>query len=263
MYYDMHVHSRFSTDSQLSFADAVSDALTANLTGISFTDHLDIDFTNYEQDYQYDLNDYFTAVNEIRLRYQDQLVILTGVEIGIQPHVIDETLARVEPFLFDFILGSTHLVQKKDPYDASYFEHQNKKSVYSRYLQELDSNIRLYPHFDVLSHFDYLARYAPYQDATLYYQDHPELLDDIFRWLIEQGKGLEINSATYQKVPMDSMVLRRYRELGGEILTIGSDAHDKKQIGRKFTCLLEQIQQCGFRYVAHYRERTPHFTKIG
>lgn len=262
MYYDMHVHSIYSKDSVLSFSGALQDALDKGLSGLCITDHLDLGFPTEEEKYQFDISAYFQSLQKLRQEAPKDFTVLSGIEFGIDEGVLAETEARIQPYSFDFILGSTHLVQGEDPYDQIYFERQSIKDAYSLYLQEISKNIRIYLNFDVLGHFDYLVRYAPYPDRAMRYAEYADQLDDIFRWLIAHGKGLEINTSTYQKVPLDPNALLRYRELGGEIITLGSDAHTPNTVGRIFTQHLAVLQDCGFRYVAHYRERKPYFTKI-
>lgn len=262
MYYDMHTHSQFSTDSNMTLDGALEVAQQKNLSGIAFTDHLDLDFTNREDEYQFDVKTYFDTIDRYKAKFDGKIQILHAVEFGIQPHVIEQTKALLAGYSFDYILGSTHLIHRRDPYEPDYYDGLDKATAYREYLEELYRNIRLFHDFDVLAHLDYITRNAPYSDAGFYYRDYPAMLDEILKFIIDHGIGFEVNTSTYKKVPLDTDILKRYKELGGEIVTIGSDAHWKENVGQIFPEYLEVIKSCGFSYVAHYRDRKPVFDKI-
>ena len=110
MYYDMHTHSQFSTDSNMTLDGALESALRQNLSGIAFTDHIDLDFTDHEDEYQFDVKSYFETVGLYKERFFGKIDILHAVEFGIQSHVIEQTKTLLSGYPFDFILGSTHQI---------------------------------------------------------------------------------------------------------------------------------------------------------
>ncbi len=263
MYYDMHTHSTFSSDSVMTPEEAVHSAIVRGLAGIAFTDHLDIDYIGYEDAFMYDFSDYFRMIDRIRDSAGCRLQVLSGVEIGIQPHVIEATTAKLDGFSFDFRIGSVHIVNRKDPYlGAPYFQGRSKLEAYREYLEVLLNMLHLYHDFDALGHIDFIVRYAAYADNRMYYADFHELLDEILRFIIHRQIALEINTGTYFRCLPDRALLLRYRELGGELITLGSDAHDSKDLGRLFQKTAAFIKDCGFSEIAHYIGRKPHFTKI-
>mgnify|MGYP006318714809 FL=1 len=114
--------------------------------------------------------------------------------------------------------------------------------------------------FDIMGHYDYIARYAPYPEATVRYRQFSDIFDEIFRYLISEGKALEINTKSYQEnkgriTELDPDILKRYKELGGEIISLGSDSHDTERIGKDFTRYAGILRAAGFRWTAHYRNR--------
>lgn len=263
MYYDMHVHSEFSTDSHMTMTEAIHSALKKNLSGIAFTDHIDLDFVGHESEFQFNIPEYFEHINLLIEQYKGRLDILRAVEFGIQEHVIEETRQLIQGFSYDFILGSTHLFRRKDPYEPDFFPaDKSKTELYRDCLACIYHNIKLYYDFDVLAHLDYQVRNAPYKDPAFYYGDYSDIIDEIFRYIIGKGIGLEVNTSTYKVVPMDEALLVRYRELGGEILTLGSDAHYAENVAQLFGNQLAFIKHCGFRYIAHYKNRKPAFDII-
>lgn len=263
MYYDMHVHSNFSSDSELDMEKGILRAIELGLSGIAFTDHLDIDYVDHEAEYQYDFNEYFRKIGALKDKYADQIEILTAVEIGLQPHVIEQTKKRLDGLSFDYTIGSTHLVKRRDPYYGTYFkEGVSKKEAYDEYLQELYANLKSYHHFSTMGHLDYIVRYAHFSDSRFYYTDHSDLVDEIFKFIIAENISFEINTSTYAKQPLDRNLLLRYKELGGEIVTIGSDAHGANRIADNFSVYLSILKECGFPYVFHYKNMLPQPEKI-
>jgi len=270
MFYDCHVHSTFSSDSTLTIDEAVQEAIEKKLKGIAFTDHLDLDFPGYESDFHVEPAEYFKDVLLAKEKYKASIDILTGIEIGIQPHVINDTIKILENQHYDFVLGSIHIVNKKDPYDLVFYKNKTMTQAYLEYLDEISMNVKLYPNFDILGHFDYITRYSPYPTPSMLYEDYMDAFDEIFKYLIMSGKGIEINTATYCKrnsnertsTELDCQIIKRYRELGGEIITLGSDAHSTNIIGNNFSLYSQIIKDCGFKYLTHFKDRNPIFTKI-
>ena len=114
--------------------------------------------------------------------------------------------------------------------------------------------------FDIMGHYDYIVRYAPYPQNSIRYKDFADLFDTMFTYLIQEGKALEINTKSYQgyrgrEVLLDNEVLLRYRELGGEILSLGSDSHEPERVGADFDRFAALLKSLGFRWSAHYEER--------
>lgn len=256
MFYDMHVHSNFSTDSTLDMETAVLTAIEYGLSGIAFTDHLDVDFTDYENEFHYDFNKYFKLLNLLKEKYSKSIDIISAVEIGLQPHVIDETAQLIKGFNFDYVIGSTHLIKHRDPYCGKYFRPNDTKiKSYLLYLEELFNNLKIFEsfNFNTMGHLDYIVRYANFEDSAFYYNDYSSLLDELFKYIISKEMSFEINTSTYLKQPLDKKLLTRYKELGGELITLGSDAHGPDRIAKNFKIYADIIKDCGFKYVYHYK----------
>lgn len=261
----MHVHSKFSTDSTLDMETAVLKAIELGLSGIAFTDHLDVDFTDYEDEFHYDFNEYFDLLKSLKDKYENKIEIISAVEIGMQPHVIKDTYNKIKDFTFDYIIGSTHLIKKRDPYCGNYFRPTDTKiDSYKEYLEEILNNLLLYKDFsfNTLGHIDYLVRYANFEDSTLYYKDFPTLIDEILKFIINKNMSFEINTSTYLKKNFDIKILKRYKELGGELITLGSDAHNLDRIAKNFKLYSQIIKDCGFKYLFSFKDGKPIAHKI-
>lgn len=189
--------------------------------------------------------------------------IIKATEVGLQPHVIDETIHRTNGFDFDFKIGSTHLINRKDPYAKQFFtDGVSKHDSYIEYLEEIIKNIKLYNDYDALGHIDYVVRYAPFEDSVMYYNEFYEYFDEILKFIIKKDIAFEINTGTYKSVDLDVNLLKRYKELGGELVTMGSDAHSIANIGCVFDKYGEIIKSCGFDNLYYYKKRKPFGYKI-
>lgn len=263
--FDCHMHTSFSTDGLMDAEEACEAALKLGLEGIAFTDHLDHDYPGPES-FLIDFDKYFRQMSSISKKYADKLKILTGVEVGIQPHVIYESSDVMSSYPFDYVLASVHIIDRMDPYRGEFYKGKTKLEAYSRYLEEIYYMVCNLKSFDMVGHFEYITRYADYADMTLRYADHTDLFDMIFKKLIEHGRGFELNTGTFSKSPAvadyDIEVLKRYRDLGGELICLGSDAHRTEHIAARFHYFLQLIQEAGFRYLVHFENRKPVFHKI-
>ena len=157
-------------------------------------------------------------------------------------------------------------MDSKDPYYPEFFDGYTEREAYEKYFSVSLARIRQIDCFDVLGHLDYVVRYGPNRNQYYSYEAYQEYIDPILKTLIEKGRGLECNTAGFKyglghPNPTED-ILRRYRELGGEILTVGSDAHRPEHIGYDFHRLPELLKACGFRYYTIYHNRKPEFLPL-
>lgn len=264
MFVDTHTHTKFSTDSKMKIEDAVSAAECAGLDGIVFSDHFDYDYAGFPDDFHFDFDEYFRTVFEYKEKNKGKPEIFYGVEIGLQPmeSVISANKHILSSYSFDCVIGSTHLINRKDPYCGTFYVGQSKYEAYKEYIEEVARNLSLYHDFDIIGHIDYHTRYAPYRDSRFYYRDFPDEIDSIFKTIIEEGIAFEVNTKTYTKNELDTFLLKRYKELGGELVSLGSDAHSSEYIGLAFPKFAQIIKECGFDYIVHFAERKPVFERI-
>ncbi|MFA6769962.1 MAG: histidinol-phosphatase HisJ family protein [Bacteroidales bacterium] len=272
---DSHSHSDFSPDSKTKIEEMVAVAASQGLAGIAITDHLDLKVPDGDTRFTFDIAIQQQEIDKLRASYnsspksnselkpnQNSFKILKGIEIGLQPHNLKEIKEYLKGYKFDTIIASIHFVDGVDPYHGDYYKGLTEKKAYGRYLELFHELITAYPDFDVLGHYDYIARYAPYENCTILYKDYSDIFDSIFKYLAYNGKALEINTNTYRtrngKTPtLDPHILKRYLDLGGEFITIGSDAHTPDRIAEEFSHYLKMMYDCGFKYVTHYNERKP------
>lgn len=252
--FDCHVHSSFSTDCRTDIKDIVKKGMESEI-GITITDHLDLNFPR-PNEFVFDFDDYFNEYTKYR---SDRLLI--GVEMGMQQCCCEENKKAVNKYPFDCVMGSIHLIYGEDVFDQSIYEGRNKKDIYERYFKCMLDFIKDYDFIDSLSHIDYIARYAPYADSEIYYDEFCDYIDSILKLLVERGQSIEINSRRLGEKKVYEPLIRIYKrfyELGGRTVTLGSDSHSTAGIGKHFDAAYEIAEKCGLK-VVYYKERTPKY----
>ncbi|MEN6618442.1 MAG: histidinol-phosphatase HisJ family protein [Rikenellaceae bacterium] len=262
---DSHTHSEFSPDSRMTMEQAVKRAIASGLSGLIITDHLDIKAPKDGDNFKFDPEVQQKRIESLNSMYD--IEILKGIEVGLQLHTMDEVTAFVGKYKFDQIIASVHFIDGIDPYYRAYYVGKDADTAYGRYLETIYLCISQFRNFDILGHYDYITRYAPYEEKAILYSRFGEILDQILIILAKEGKALEINTNTYREknsaIPfLDTDVLKRFKELGGEAVSLGSDAHDQERIGEKFAYYTEIIKSCGFRHIAHFKNREVQFISI-
>lgn len=263
---DLHMHCEFSGDSDTPIRDMVNSAVERGLDTICFTDHQDWDYPDPEFEGEFDTDAYFSTIQALREEYRGTIKILTGVELGLQPHLGEGLDSYTRQYPFDFCIGSSHIVNGVDPVRSEYFTGRPEQEAFTEYFESVIQNIRSCKSFDVYGHIDYIVRYAPNKNRFFSYRQHAGHIDEILNLLITNNKGLEINTGGFRyglnhPNPHED-ILKRYKELNGELITIGSDAHVPQYIGYEFNTAKEILRQCGFRYFTVFENRQPQFHKL-
>lgn len=262
-YWDHHNHSLFSADSDASMGEMVAAARRAGLSGIQLTEHIDLGHPGEEIGliFDVDMPEYRQAIEEARAKNPD-MVIGMGLEVGLTG---PENQAYFKTPGLDFAIASLHVVHGKDPYDGVYFEGRTKHEAYLEYLEAMAEMMPYAEGASVLGHIGYAAKVAPYGEGAcaLGYEEFPAVLDEILRQAVRLGLGLELNTSGYDSPAGHGLpsvdILARYRELGGRILTLGSDAHEPKDVGRHFKRALMDAREAGFTEIAVFTAMSPRF----
>ena len=261
---DYHVHTSFSYDSDSAPEEMIQAAVKKGLQTICITEHQDTDFA--EPGWDIDFEQYVPRLQELKDKYSSQLEILIGMEFGLQPHLSRQCSEFAQKYPFDFIIGSIHLFDGYDPYYPGYFDDKTDEEGYRRAFEITLENVRNTTDFDVLGHIDYIVRYGHHQEQDYTYAKYADYLDEIMKHLIQNGKGLEVNTGGWKYgLPFahpHQDTLKRYKELGGEIITVGSDAHKPEHVAYDFHKVKDYLEACGIKYYTEFRQRKPHFCAI-
>ena len=263
MLWDNHMHSNFSGDSDAEPISMIKAAKSKGLAGMTFTDHLDLDYPAQFGFFDLDIENYYPLQHKLALEESDKnFTVLTGIEVGIQPHVAEQCNIIVNANPYDFVIGSTHLVDKWDPYFDSFWERGSETALLKRYYESILENITVYTNFDSLGHLDYAFRYVKtpsIKNDT--HKPYAEIVDAILKRIIELDKALEINTAALRKGMLGPnpapSIIKRYHELGGKLITLGADAHTPTDVAADFEKLPALLEECGFKEYVVYKNRKP------
>lgn len=273
---DMHMHTWFSTDSEACPRDMADEAVRKGLKTICFSDHFDKDDLEWGEEGIFDVDAYFVEMQKLQEEYAGKLNIRIGIELGFRTYLKDYYEELTKKYPFDFVIGSVHNVPYKkdaegnilytDPAAEKLFTDRTDKEAYRLMMETTLENVRTSDCFQTLGHLDYVVRYGKSREKEYSYTDYADIIDEILKLLIEKEKGLEVNSAGLKYgLPFAHPhpdVLKRYRELGGEIITIGADAHKPEHIAYDFAKAEEILKSCGFKYYTEFFEQKPVFKQL-
>ena len=270
MFFDTHTHGSYSYDCDAKHHEMIAAAKAQGLSGICFTEHFD-----YVPDVGklcgFEMIPYLSKLRSFSQKESPSgFQVLSGLEIGLFDHHMESPEFAMQHFKFDAIIGSVHyVINESDPYYPAYTADKDKFTAYSKILEKYIELLPRHNKINIMGHFDYVSRYSQtYEDRNMYYKDFPDHFDKLFTILIDNGIALEINTSTYQKRDsypankLDINILKRYRELGGRLVTLGSDAHAPANVGQGFKEAAELIKEAGIPYLTHFVKRKPVLEKI-
>ena len=261
MFADYHVHSAYSDDSQTPMEDMVRRGIALGLDEICFTEHVDHGVKTVTN---CDYAAYFAGLDAMRRRYGDRITILGGIEFGMQTGTIAQYRQDFAAWPFDFVILSCHQVDNLEFWRNDYQRGKTQDQYQTAYYQEILEVVRQYRDYSVLGHLDVIKRYdsqGPYPDEKIL-----PIAEQIFRQVIADGKGIEVNTSSFRYGLSDLMPSRRllelYRDLGGEILTLGSDAHDPPSLADHIPQVKKTLKAMGFRTFCTFRKMRPVYCEL-
>ena len=257
--FDFHIHSRVSFDGHDTGRAIAEAALARGLKEICFTDHLDYDPLGTMGDLTFQTEDYNREYDDLHI---PGLTIRRGIEFGMTTDNRGQLQQDLQRRPFDFVLGSIHFVDNFDVYFEEYWAGKTIFQAERRFLEATLACIHHHDDFDVLAHLTYLGKTKAHPSPRpIRYSDHRQLLDEILRTLAQKGKGLEINTSGVDRcgdyLP-GAEYLQRFHDLGGRIVTVGSDAHTASRVGQYANEACRMAQDI-FGHVCTFAHREPIF----
>ncbi len=270
---DYHVHTYYSDDSVYPMEDVVKDAIRLGLSEIAITDHVDygikydwgeIDPMLYRQNEPL-ANVNYPAWNaeleSLRKKYAGKIKILKGMEFGMQTGTIDRFETLFHRYDFDFIILSCHQVDNQEFWTGEFQKGRTQEEYNRRYYEEILAVMRQYKDYSVLGHLDLIVRYDP---AGVYpFEKTEDLVAEILKQAIRDGKGIELNTSSHRYGLKDLQpsraILKLYRDLGGTIITIGSDSHKPEHLGAYLDSAMEELKSLGYREFCTFDHMEPTF----
>ncbi|RKI85230.1 histidinol-phosphatase HisJ family protein [bacterium 1xD42-87] len=276
MFVDYHVHTDYSDDSDYPMEDVVKDAIRLGMDEICFTDHVDygakvdwdsgeeIPYCNGHAMVNVDYPAYVEEIRSLGERYGRRLAIKMGLEFGMQKHTIPQFEALYRRYPFDFIILSVHQIEDKGFWSQEFQQGRTQKEYNERYYEELLYLVRHYQNYSVLGHLDLVLRYDKQGIYPFHYVKH--YVEEILAEVIKNGKGVEINTSSHRYGVADSTpskkILTMYHEMGGEILTLGSDSHAPAHLGTYMEESKKLLKEIGFRSFCTYEKMQPVFHEL-
>lgn len=255
---DYHLHSSYSDDSSTPMEEMVRRAISSGLDEICFTEHVDHGVAAVQS---CDYAAYFAGLAAMRERYGDRIAIRAGIEFGVQVHTLPLYEADFARWPFDFVILSCHQVDNQEFWRGDFQRGKTQEAYQTAYYREILESIRRYKHYSVLGHLDVIKRYDPagaYPDEKIL-----PLAEAIMRQAIADGRGIEVNTSSFryglQDLTPSRRLLELYRDLGGAILTIGSDAHDPAHVADHIPQVRQTLRELGFREFCTFKEMKPIF----
>lgn len=264
MKYDFHLHSSISKDSTESLMDMVMAIRELDLDGMCFTEHLDPYFPDEFETFSIDWDSYKSQISAARAMFPE-MEIYMGIEAGLNPNSYEEIDRQIRENDVDFVLGSMHCTDEMTIGEFDYYERYDKRKIQEDYMKCLIKNMRDFDNYDVVAHIGFLSKFAPEEGWEIRYSEFPDYVDELLKLVIQKGKGIEVNTSGLKKsaftLPAKD-IIKRYRELGGEIITIGSDGHSREFAGYEFDYAALMVKQCGFTHGAKFLGRKPKFYEL-
>ncbi|HCW23395.1 MAG TPA: histidinol phosphate phosphatase [Lachnospiraceae bacterium] len=280
---DCHVHTSFSADSSTPMEEQIRAAIRAGIRILTFTEHEDLDFPysntpreEWGSPFLIDIPSYRIEYERLKKKYEGQIELLLGCELGLaqdRPDLRNPIEHFPEEAPFDFVIGSTHAARRQDPYFTSYFDMGIDRGVTDYFVQSL-RNVQQFSCFDSYGHLDYVLRYAwkalteeerqTFQKSgesfgLYYYEKNRNVVDEILKTLAEKDKALEVNtqglSRGYPETNPCAAIVRRFREFGGQKITVGTDAHTPDLVGTNLDAAEKVLLDAGFQEITIFSGR--------
>ena len=284
---DYHVHTIYSDDSVYEMEEVVKDGIKKEIKELCFTDHVDYGIKRdwddpegiiirhaIEHGKEVDLvlanvnyPKYFEALNMYQKKYASSISIKKGLEFGIQSITVDayEKLYASYQDDLDFVLFSMHQVNNLEFWTQDFQKGKTQKEYNDEYYKEIYQTMQIFHHYSCLAHLDLLARYD--ENGIYPFENEKDIIAEILKYAIRDGKGIEINTSSWKYGLKDTQpsraILKLYKDLGGKIITVGSDAHETKYLASHIKDAYAILKnEIGINEICTFDHMQPIFHKI-
>ena len=290
MFADYHIHTYYSDDSTYPMEQVVKDAISKGITDLCFTDHVDygikedadkltpeqrqelkvkIQNPNVPQ-YNVDYPAYVAEYQDLKEKYADKINLKLGMEFGLQIHTIPQYQKLFNSYPFDFIIMSCHQVENKEFWTQEFQQGRSQDEYNQRYYDEILEQVKNYHDYSVLGHLNLIVRY---DKAGIYpFAKIQDKIAEILKIVIADGKGIELNTSSVrykihnaqgeQELTPSREILALYKELGGRIITVGSDSHKPEHLGAYIAEQSQELLKLGFKEICTFEKMQPIFHKL-
>lgn len=259
---DYHLHSYYSHDSNTPMTLQAERAVKLGLDEICFTDHVDY-VGGYASNTDY--SRYFSEIAQVGEKFRGKLTVRAGLEFGLQSHTTAhyESLFAEYQDELDFVLLSVHEIDDLELWGQDYQRTRTQAEYTRGYYEELLRIMQSYHSYSVLAHLDLIVRYERLHPYPYPFEGVRDIVEEILRTAIDEGKGIEMNTSSWRYGLRDTTpcreILELYHDLGGEILTLGSDAHNPEYLADHMDTACEILKDIGFTKFCTFEKMTPIF----
>lgn len=260
---DIHTHSTFSSDGVSPLTEMLQTALEKGAAFYGVAEHVEYGENLYEDAPEIDADTYFHEGRHLQEDYAGVMNVLIGVEYGYakEANVQGRYAMIAKKYQPDFAVNSVHMKDKIDYYHQKVFYKKDangqevlrdKNEVYREYLALVLQSLDVPYAYDIVGHLGYPARYAPYADKRMRYDELADAFDAVLLAIIKKNKILEVNASahgTKEFAFASEDVLRRYYQLGGRQISYASDAHSVESVMRNRAAVMEKLKEIGFTYL--------------
>jgi len=270
---DTHNHTKhYSSDAKMSIEGLIRGCIDKNIRRVVITEHYDLDYPCKDECFEFDISDYgknFPLWKELS-RSLNGPELLMGIEIGWQEHLKLRINEAASSLPFDQIILSEHVFKGNDVYFLTDLELMSAQERQSQYIYNLALMANQIENYNIIAHYDYIDRYLPASKSGVFYDNCPDEFDYLFETLIKRDKALEINTGSIEKNiakglsdPMpDARIIKRYLDMGGKLITLGSDSHISDTLGNHFERAETFLSNLKVKEVCYFKGGIPYFEKI-
>ena len=274
---DYHIHSKYSDDSEEEMEIIVLSAIEKGFYEICFTDHVDYGVKIEHKEYlklddrkkkvtnsNVDYPNYFKEIEELQEKYRNSIKIKKGLEFGMQVHTVPQFQKLFNQYEMDFVILSCHQVGNMEFWTGDFQKGKTPDEYNREYYNEIYDVINTYDNYSILGHLDLIQRYNKEFEGNVYpLEKNREIIEKILKKVIEKGKGIEVNTSSFaygldDLTPAEE-ILKMYYNLGGKVITVGSDSHRAKDVGRHITYIYEKLKEIGFKDICTFEKMKPVF----
>lgn len=265
---DYHIHTSLSDDSDTPYTEMLDQAVRLGLTEVAITDHEDPLYPDEEFPFTLDRPAYQIMLERAVREYHGRLTVKRGLELGLQETALKECGQIAGEYPYDFIIGSFHTGCGLLLDNGDFYRDRTGEQIHRDFYTDVYQCLSAFKQYSVVGHLNIVDRYLHHllPKETLNPKSALEILEEILKMVIYDGKGIELNTSSYRYgLPIltpSVEILQLYRRLGGEIITLGSDAHTPEYIADHFDYACEVLERLGYRYVCTFTRLEPSFHKL-
>ena len=258
---DYHMHTSFSDDSTYPMKDCIEKAISLGFDEICFTEHIDYGCPTA---FCCDCGEYLNTVRKYQKEYEGIITLKYGIEFGAQAHHKNYFQRIFDKYPFDFVLLSFHQVEDKELWNGDFQSGKTQEEYNRIYYEEMLKTTKAFDCYSALAHMDLMRRYDDYGEYP--FEKSKDQIEEILKYIIENGKGIEVNTSSFryklQDLTPSAPIIKLYKELGGEIITIGSDSHREPQVGDHVIEVRKILKDMGYKYFTTFDKMKPIFNEL-